>query len=322
MRVLIVCPDRDPVGGVRQHCLRLAEQLAAQGVAALVVNPAEALVKGEADVVHLHYVPFAFGLYGLAAVPLARRLQRIGRLVVTFHEVRTTFRMSPREAALAPLQAIPATILNLAAREVIVPTRRWESFFPAGRATYIPAGSSLLPDVQPVHRNGQRARLRVGMIYSGHSGRAAGLAAEGCRLLASEIGAAPRCIGGSVPGFEGTKRLDIAAFGAELNACDIMLLPYADGVTGRRTSFMSALQVGLPVVTTTLPDQSDFETTSAFAASDARRPDDFLQLCLDSATDQKRRMQMAAHGRALFAASLDWAVLGGRHMDVYERAAA
>src|SRR5258708_7964438 len=262
-RILIVCPDQNPVGGVRQHCLRLAEQLAREGKEALVADQVEAVECATADIVHLHYVPFAFGMHGLAVLPLVRRLQRLGPLVVTFHEPRTTFRMAAREAVLAPLQAIPLAGVKAMSRQMIIPTRRWARFFPADRVTFIPAGSSLPPEIEPVNEASAGGQLRVGMLYSRHPGRFTALAIEACQQVAARTGAATLCIGGSIPGIASTPTLDIAAFGAELGRCQIIVLPYADGVTGRRTSFISALQVGAPIVTTTLPDQPDFGDTTA-----------------------------------------------------------
>jgi glycosyltransferase involved in cell wall biosynthesis len=36
---------------------------------------------------------------------------------------------------------------------------------------------------------------------------------------------------------------------AQLAACDVLLQPYGDGVSGRRTSFMAGLALGVPLVT-------------------------------------------------------------------------
>ena len=45
--------------------------------------------------------------------------------------------------------------------------------------------------------------------------------------------------------------LDDAGISQHLQACDLMLQPYPDGASCRRTSLMAALQHGLPIVTTT-----------------------------------------------------------------------
>lgn len=47
-----------------------------------------------------------------------------------------------------------------------------------------------------------------------------------------------------------TGSLDAAALSRHIRACDLMLQPYVDGVSSRRTSTMTALAHGIPVVTT------------------------------------------------------------------------
>jgi glycosyltransferase involved in cell wall biosynthesis len=45
-------------------------------------------------------------------------------------------------------------------------------------------------------------------------------------------------------------RLDPAAISSALRACDVLIQPYPDGITTRRTSAMAGLQHGIPTVTT------------------------------------------------------------------------
>ena len=47
-----------------------------------------------------------------------------------------------------------------------------------------------------------------------------------------------------------TGSLDAEALSRHVSACDVMLQPYQDGVSGRRTSAMTALSHGVPIVTT------------------------------------------------------------------------
>jgi glycosyltransferase involved in cell wall biosynthesis len=44
--------------------------------------------------------------------------------------------------------------------------------------------------------------------------------------------------------------LNAAGVSLHIGACDVMLQPYQDGVSGRRTSVMTALAHGIPIVTT------------------------------------------------------------------------
>jgi hypothetical protein len=58
----------------------------------------------------------------------------------------------------------------------------------------------------------------------------------------------------AVPGFTGrisaTGALTLDRLSQHLQACDVLLQPYPDGVSGRRTTTISALEHGTPVVTT------------------------------------------------------------------------
>jgi glycosyltransferase involved in cell wall biosynthesis len=47
-----------------------------------------------------------------------------------------------------------------------------------------------------------------------------------------------------------TGAVDLEAVSLHLQACDVLVQPYPDGVSGRRTTTVSALEHGLPVATT------------------------------------------------------------------------
>ena len=47
-----------------------------------------------------------------------------------------------------------------------------------------------------------------------------------------------------------TGAIDLTSLSHHLSACDVLLQPYVDGVSGRRTTTISALEHGIPVATT------------------------------------------------------------------------
>jgi glycosyltransferase involved in cell wall biosynthesis len=55
------------------------------------------------------------------------------------------------------------------------------------------------------------------------------------------------------PRLHATGTLPAEAVAAHLCACDLLLQPYPDGATGRRTSLMAGLALGVPIVTTCGP---------------------------------------------------------------------
>jgi hypothetical protein len=66
---------------------------------------------------------------------------------------------------------------------------------------------------------------------------------EVARRLGSEV---PAC----ADALSGTGTLTLAQLSRHLHACDVLLQPYQDGVSGRRTTTISALEHGIPVATT------------------------------------------------------------------------
>jgi glycosyltransferase involved in cell wall biosynthesis len=64
---------------------------------------------------------------------------------------------------------------------------------------------------------------------------------RGSEEVASRVGA---------PRVTATGSLDLTSLSHHLSACDVLLQPYVDGVSGRRTTTISALEHGIPVATT------------------------------------------------------------------------
>jgi glycosyltransferase involved in cell wall biosynthesis len=91
-----------------------------------------------------------------------------------------------------------------------------------------------------------------------------------------------------------------------ISACDLMLQPYQDGVSGRRTSVMTALSHGVPVVTTI-----GKATESCWAESDAVKLtkvgdiSSLLQEAKGLLADAPERGRLCAAGKALYEACFD-----------------
>lgn len=99
----------------------------------------------------------------------------------------------------------------------------------------------------------------------------------------------------------GVGGLPPAELSAHLQACDLLLQPYADGASSRRTTLMAALAHGVPVVTTLGPLSELFWSSSDAvtvvpAADAAAIVDHTVQLI----ADPERRRRQAAAGRALY----------------------
>lgn len=298
--------SRDVVDGVAQHAGRLAEALAAAGTESTTVAPDEIPEGGTWDVAHLHYVPFSFPAYGLGAARVAQRLRRLAPLVITVHEPRIGYELSPRGTLLAAAQDGVLQLLGRLAAGVIVTTGRWRRFLRGVPSRVVPSGSvlGLTEEPRPVQHHGVP---RIGIIPSRHPGRMQKLSEEVARRLGEGGRADVVAIGaGVVAGLPSSGYLEAPDFAAALAHCDLLLLPYLDGVTGRRTSFSSALQLGLPTLTTLVQPMQDFAIDGGFEHT---RPDDeegFLSAAQALAADAGRRAEVARRGRELFLRELAW----------------
>src|SRR4029078_4919797 len=97
-----------------------------------------------------------------------------------------------------------------------------------------------------------------------------------------------------------TGDLDHAALASHFQACDVMLQPYPDGVSARRTSTLALLASGCSVVTNSGIRTEAFWTSDAvvlFPAPDAAR---IGQAAVDLLEDSTRRDQIRQNGRQLY----------------------
>jgi glycosyltransferase involved in cell wall biosynthesis len=100
----------------------------------------------------------------------------------------------------------------------------------------------------------------------------------------------------------GVGTLEADALSAHLQACDLMVQPYGDGASTRRSTLMAALIHGVPVVTTvgrlSEPFWSSSRAVSAVPAGD-------VDAAVALATDAGRRHDQSVAARGLYAARFD-----------------
>jgi glycosyltransferase involved in cell wall biosynthesis len=241
-----------------------------------------AAVDAEPGIVLLQYVPNALGQRGMN-LPFCgwlKRLRRAGADVrVMFHEPYFYFSWErPWRNLLALVQRRMAATLLDASACVYVSTETWRPFLSAvgtvPACSVLPIPSSLQAVATPAAVDRVRARYAPdARPLVGHFGTyGAHVATMLERWLPAIADAAPQanilCLGDGSDAFvtrtaahharlagrlSATGRLEGAALAAALAACDVLVQPYPDGVTTRRTSVMAGLRLGVPTVSTTGP---------------------------------------------------------------------
>ena len=90
-----------------------------------------------------------------------------------------------------------------------------------------------------------------------------------------------------------------------VSACDLMLQPYPDGVSSRRTSVMVALAHGRPVVTTFGDLSEPLWNEGAVVLAPVDRPNDLAAAVASLIADAARLRDFATRARALYAERFD-----------------
>jgi glycosyltransferase involved in cell wall biosynthesis len=302
------------------------------------------------DCLNLQYQAAAYDLS--APIHFLPRFIGSGRVktVVTFHDLRIPY-LFPKAGALRPAAVTylartasgaiandPADLAELRQRGV-------------AKVTHIPIGSNIAP-MPPVgyDRAVWRARLGVGAheILLGYFGFLN--ASKGGDLL---VEALARLVEGGAPvklvligGRTGASDATNAAFGdkldariaeqeltdrilrtgfvapaevsAHLLACDAVVLPYRDGVSFRRGSFMAALAHGCPIISTrpALP-LDELREGENICLVPPEAPGALTEAVLELASQPERRARLGEGARAL-SALFAWDKIAARTLTFYQ----
>jgi len=278
----------------------------------------------------LQYVPHAFGMKAMN-LPFCLWLyarRRHGAMVM-FHEV-----MFPSERGqplghrlIGEVTCLMARIVARSATRIFVAAPVWQRVLRerAGvdaPTTWLPVPSTIpvVDDAAGVAAARRRYSSASGVIV-GHFGAcgeliARPLAAVIAPMLEENPSLTMLLIGANseafrerfshmqpslAPRVRATGRLAPADLSRAISACDLMLQPYPDGVTTRRTSLMTIIAHGRPVVTTSgWPTEAIWTESGAVALAPAG---DVAELCHRVAqlnADEAQRARYGRAGRALY----------------------
>ena len=280
------------------------------------------------------YVPHMYGRGGVNfAVPrvIGALRARGRRQVVIAHEIAAPFGWRPHHAWYALAHRLMWRGVRRHAEAVGISTEAWLPGAGDARFFLAPSPSNVpVLEVPADHRTTWRAGKRlppagVVLAYFGTLGadkqfdwvlaawRAARRAEPETSLVV--IGAGPE------PAMDAAERAHYRALGYQaadevsraLQAADVLLLPFVDGASERRGSFMAGLAHGCAVLTTTGHSTGPALRRAKFFAT--TRADDlaaFGAAAAGLARDAARRLELGAAARAAYAETYDWPVLGRR----------
>jgi glycosyltransferase involved in cell wall biosynthesis len=275
----------------------------------------------------VQYVPQAFGFRG-TNIPFCAWLRtlRQAEVWVMFHEVIVPWGPAPRwkQNLIAGATRVMARLVVDRADRVFVSVLSWNTRLRAIspsciETTWLPVPSNVPVVVPEAARSEARSRIagRSDARLIGHIGNnrhTAGLVTDVMRSVLERdprrfavlIGRGGEAIARDLlrnPALAGrvaaTGEMTPPELAAHLAACDVLLQPYGDGASGRRTSLMAGLALGVPIVTNvgaqTEPIWVESDAVSIARTNDALAP--AVERVLDETGLSKR---LGERGAALY----------------------
>ena len=287
----------------------------------------------------VQWVPHGYGYQSMNlpfCVWLWHRAARHGDVVeVMVHEPYLAFgEGSWKQSGVAAAHRLMTMILLKAARRVWMSIPAWEAYWrpytlgralpfrwlpvasnievvddPVGvsaiRARYAPAGEQIIGHFGTYDRHVTDLLLKSApaLLPEGRAGLVMLLMGHGGREARDRLTSRHPELTGRV---HATGTLDPRCLSLHLSACDLLVQPYVDGVSSRRTSMMVGLSHGLPIVTT-----SGRLTESLWAESEAviLAPVDNVKALAEAAhrllMDEAARRRLSAAAKALYQQRFD-----------------
>ena len=251
---------------------------------------------------------------------------------MTFHEVGFPFDASQPALrnALALVNRTMARLVAGSAERVFASIPGWRPMLervvrPETDIEWLPVPSGVRVAADPSESAAVRGRFAGGHPLVGHFGTHGGAIrsclADAAPLLLQRTDASLLLIGprGEAARAEiltrdpalasrvhATGALPENAVSAHLSACDVMLQPYPDGISSRRTSAMAALAHGVAVATTTgWLTEPLWGEAGAVALAPADDSEALADAAASLVTSAEAREQLAQRGRALYDARFD-----------------
>lgn len=314
----------DSPGGVTDHTARLSRNWSLSGVEARVLGdvslPVSTLAKEiearSTAALLIQYVPFLYGRRGLSKLPvsLASSCQALGIRVTTFvHEPWVPPTRLPW-LVLSPLHKRQLRRLTSVSDAVVTAVPAWAKKF-GTRTKTVYVGSTLgeppeeiefyPPLDSPVVFSPFAAGLRWDWIVGAVEAIGAGLTIIGSDRAITATHPAVSRYANEDWDYKG--RMSAEAALRLLARTKLVLAPFVDGITGRRTSAMAALSVGARVLTSTGPlyDRFFAEGVAGVARSSAEFVEAATRVWNTAEASESRASRLQWYRTHLAGAKLD-----------------
>jgi glycosyltransferase involved in cell wall biosynthesis len=324
---VVVYRARAGIDAIDQYSRRLVEAMATAGIEARYIPDGfmSVLAAAPPSWVLLEYNPFVYGRAGFAPrllLDVARFRHRLPvPLALMVHEAWVD--MNDAKSSLVGLwQRAQLRALLRAADRVMTSTEALAREIGHG-AIHVPVGANILP-ISTSHeaaraRLGLDGKLAVALFGRGNPGRALDHAEAAIAALADAHGADRLTIlnlGADAPALRvgpgvvvaSPGRLPADELSVRLWASDIVLLPFHDGVSTRRTTLMAALAHARPVLGL-LGRNTDAllaGARDALALTPAGDRSAFSRAAIELTCDPHRMRSIGAAGRRLYETHFDW----------------
>jgi glycosyltransferase involved in cell wall biosynthesis len=284
----------------------------------------------------VQWVPHGFGFRSMNlafCVWLWKRAARGDQVELMVHEPYLAFWEGTwRQTAAAAVHRVMTVVLLRAASRVWVSIPAWETSwkpYAFGRATpfvWLPIPTGLIqPDTQSISE--LRARLDAGRHpIIGHLGTYGAPITSLLDALLPEIlrqltSANISLIGSGSERFRAalverypmcwervtaTGAVSDRALAAHVSACDVLVQPYPDGISSRRTTAMAGLRLGVPIVTTRgRLTEPLWESSRAVRLADVGDTADFIAHVRELLEHPDERRRASQCGRDLYDRTFD-----------------
>ena len=327
MPVSVVYRNSDGIDAIDQYARHLVSALELAGLDARYVSSGLPRRGLDRAWILLQYQPFSYGWWGFAPglIEAAVRMRRRAgvRLAVMVHEAWVPM-LDWRSTLMGAWQRTQLRALIGLADRVMTSTQALAEEV-GGGAVHVPVPANITPVESSLHaartRLGLDGRLTVGLFGRDHESRALDHAGAAIEALTDALGADRHVVlnlGADAPPVSAPAGVEVRSPGAlaadelslHLWASDMVLLPFTDGVSTRRSTLMAALAHGRPVLGLR-GRRTDAVLTGAGDALTLTPVGDraaFADAALALARDPDRRIAQGEAARHLYEERFAWPV--------------